>query len=262
MTQRTAGFGTRDISPSQTSFHHATYFHRFNCNYQSFQTHTLLMSFPLFLPRCPSLPVAHRQNQSHCSHITNPRTLLRAITLSHSMSTAHNTTAVHRRKKGVLIITGYVCIGKTYFCNNVNTQSHPKFGKIVDLDSSLYSRDRFPENYLEDIRRTADKHADEGCVILVSTFPGVGPRLKQEGFYVAQIYPHSSPTNKSEWLRRLELREKEGKQSRLYQLVNQHWYEWSDEMDRRDVSKSIRVSSNEYLSNVIDEIYADFENSR
>lgn len=180
------------------------------------------------------------------------------------MSTAQDTTTVRPRKRGVLIITGYVCIGKTSFCEsaNNNIQSHKKYGKIVDLDSSRYSRDRFPENYIEDIRRTADKHAKEGCVILISTFPGVGPRLKQEGYYVAQIYPEKSPETKLEWLRRLERREKEGTKSRLYGLVNQYWDAWSDQMDHRDVSKSIRVSSTQYLSNVIDEIYADFENFR
>ncbi|KAJ4387667.1 hypothetical protein N0V93_008264 [Gnomoniopsis smithogilvyi] len=177
------------------------------------------------------------------------------------MSASNSKTTVECRKKGAIIITGYVCIGKTYFCKNINTEQQHKFGRIVDLDSSNYSRDQFPENYLQDIRRTADKYAEEGCIILVSTFPGVGPTLKQDGYYVAQVYPQNNPGTKSEWLRRLELREKDGKESRLYQLVNHHWDEWSDEMETRDISKSIRVSSNEYLSNVIDEIYQDFENS-
>lgn len=178
------------------------------------------------------------------------------------MSASSSKATVESRRKGAIIITGYVCIGKTYFCNKINTEKHHKFGRVVDLDSSNYSRDRFPENYLEDIRTTADQYADEGCIILVSTFPGVGTRLKQDGYYVAQVYPQNNLETKTEWLRRLELREKEGKESRLYRLVNQYWDEWADEMGRRDISKSIRVSSNEYLSNIIDQIYQDFETSR
>lgn len=171
-----------------------------------------------------------------------------------------NTTGSCRKNKAI-IISGFVCIGKTYFCTNSNAQKHQTLGTVVDLDSSQYSRDRFPDNYLEDIRRTADKLSGEGGIILVSTFPGVGTRLKQEGYYVAQVYPDNYPETKAEWLRRLELRETEGKESRLYRLVDKHWDEWYDGMERRDVSKSIRVSSNEYLSTIIHDIYQDFENS-
>lgn len=175
------------------------------------------------------------------------------------MSTADTTGP--SRKKRAMIISGYACIGKTYFCGTLHAEKHPKLGRVVDLDSSTYNRDRFPENYLEDVRRTADSLADEGCVILVSTFPGVSDTLKQEGYYVAQVYPQNSPETKTEWLRRLEVREKDGKESRLYGLVSQHWDEWYDGMEKRNVSKSIRVSSHEYLSTVIDDIYEDFEQS-
>lgn len=216
------------------------------------------------LPRCPSLPATNRQRWSSCSpaHRTFSKVVLRATTFSHNMSSNSKTTSEYRGKRRVIIITGYVCIGKSYFCSNLNTRKDHKFGTIVDLDSSNYSRDRFPQNYLDDIRKTADSLADRGGIILVSTFPHVGTTLKQEGYYVAQVLPHNDPEIKSEWLRRLEHREKDGKASRLYQLVNQFWDEWSDEMETRDVSKSIRVSSNQFLSNIIDEIYQDFEQSQ
>ncbi|KAJ4409719.1 hypothetical protein N0V82_009408 [Gnomoniopsis sp. IMI 355080] len=178
------------------------------------------------------------------------------------MSAPNSNTTVGCRPKGAIIISGYVCIGKTYFCHNISAEKRHEFGRIVDLDSSKYSRDQFPENYLQDIRRTADQYAQEGCVILVSTFPGVATKLRQDGYYVAQVYPQKSPETKLEWLRRLEFREKEGKESRLYRLVDQHWDEWFDEMETRDISKSIRVAPNEYLSNVIDKIYQHYKDSK
>ncbi|KAF3763673.1 hypothetical protein M406DRAFT_74249 [Cryphonectria parasitica EP155] len=171
----------------------------------------------------------------------------------------HNSDHQGSPKSSTLIIAGYTCIGKTTFTNKKELWRDLGVSEVVDLDSSTYSREPdFPHNYLKAIRQKADE--DGVRVVLVATFPGVATKLKEEGYYVAQIYPQKD--SKEQWLQRLEAREKEGKESRLYKLVEKNWDIWFDDMGRRDVSKSVTVCSEDYLSTVIGEICRAFMESR
>lgn len=161
----------------------------------------------------------------------------------------------------VLIISGFTCIGKTFFCGNEELKSNLRIGEVVDLDSSQYSRDNFPANYLAHIRQTADRPGVR--VILVSTSPGVATQLQSEGYYVAQVYPRGEDDCRAEWLRRLARREEGGVDSRLYRLVNENWDYWCKlELRDRGVAYTKTVSSEEYLSTVIGEIYEAFDANR
>lgn len=176
-------------------------------------------------------------------------------------SSSHGHRVSHGGRKGeVLILSGYTCIGKTFCCNDTKWRQDLKLGEVVDMDSSTFKRDRFPQNYLEAIRQKAQD--PNVSIILVSTFPGVATELKSEGYYVAQVYPNEDLDCKNEWLRRLENREQGGRESRLYKLVDANWDTWFQEMETRDVSKSIPVSSESFLSNVIEDIYRSFLASR
>lgn len=165
----------------------------------------------------------------------------------------------------VLIISGYTCIGKTTFCNSPGkfpgeTEADADLPRVADMDSSAYDRDGFPENYLADIRAKADE-GREPRILLIGTFRDVATKLKGEGYYVAQVYPAQDAKTKREWLRRLEERESGGCESRLYKIIDQNWDAWYDEMCTRDVSASRTVTSDEYLSSVIEDIYRDFRAS-
>lgn len=179
------------------------------------------------------------------------------------------------RPPPVLIISGYTCIGKTTFCNNpgkfsggggetetgTGTETDgTDLPRVIDMDSSAYDRDGFPENYLAGIRAKADE-GREPRILLIGTFRDVATKLKGEGYYVAQVYPAQDAKTKCEWLRRLEERESGGCESRLYKIVDQNWDAWYDEMYTRDVSASRIVNSSEFLSGVIEDIYRDFRAS-
>lgn len=99
-------------------------------------------------------------------------------------------------------------------------------------------------------------------MILISTYPGVATVLASEGYYVAQVYPAGDEETKQEWLRRLESREKLGKASRLYGLVEAHWESWFEEMGRRTVAKSKIVGKGEYLSEMVAQLYEDYERAQ
>ncbi|KAH8774745.1 hypothetical protein F5883DRAFT_412577 [Diaporthe sp. PMI_573] len=117
-----------------------------------------------------------------------------------------------------IIICGFCAIGKTYLLSNKDKLNLGM--DVCDLDSSSYtSRPGFPENYVSDVRRLANKR----CIILISTHQGVPTQLAKEGYYVALVYPGNSPEVKQEWLRRLEEREQGGKDSRLYKMTERNW---------------------------------------
>lgn len=179
--------------------------------------------------------------------------------MGHSTSGNHNSNVGGGggNHRNVLIISGYTCIGKTFFSSNLISRKSFQPPEVIDLDSSGYSRSGFPGNYLEAIRRTAERPGER--IILVSTYQGVATELYKEGYYVAQVFPNNTPECKAEWLRRLEHREEGGKASRVYKLVDENWDQWFEEMETRDLSYSKTVSPTGYLSNVIDEIRRAFD---
>lgn len=125
----------------------------------------------------------------------------------------------------------------------------------MDLDSSAYSRDpSFPQNYLAAIRNCAN----ERSIVLISTHDAVATRLKEEGYYVALVYPEGSAENKQEWLRRLEQRECGGRESPLYKLVDAKWELWDKHLKECPVSKKVALSQTDYLISVFKDIYKDY----
>lgn len=127
---------------------------------------------------------------------------------------------------------------------------------VIDLDSSLYSKERaFPGNYEAAIRKAAEKP----CIILISTHQGVPTRLAKEGYYVALVYPDGGRDAKREWLNRLEKRENGGSKSLLYITTDKHWDLWFARTTKEQITKKCTLSNDEYLSNVFSSIYADFQ---
>lgn len=222
-----------------------------------------------FAQRCQSFPVKSQAYYNpmpcqtflgQCSIINSLRTEIICQKMGQGTSSSNTVSrgGGNNTHKKVLIISGYTCIGKTFFCNNSALQKKLQLGQVVDLDSSKFSRSDFPRNYLEAIRRTAEQ--PEVHIILVSTYRDVATELYKEGYYVAQVFP--STDCKSEWLRRLENREEGGKASRVYKLVDENWDHWFKEMGSRELSDSKIVSSTDYLSTVIEEIHGAFDAQR
>lgn len=154
-----------------------------------------------------------------------------------------------------IIIAGFPAIGKTRFASDAKLQTSIDLD-VVDLDSSAYSKEPgFPENYLHDIRKAAEKP----CIILISTHVGLPTQLAKEGYYVAIVYPGSGMDAKQEWLARLERRDKAGKSSRLYKMMDEHWTLWFGQTATEQASRRWTLSNKAYLSDVFGSIYADFQ---
>ncbi|KAH8752234.1 hypothetical protein F5883DRAFT_719899 [Diaporthe sp. PMI_573] len=157
------------------------------------------------------------------------------------------------RTHKAIIICGFCAIGKTYLLSKKDRL--PLGMDIRDLDSSNYSKSEFPENYVSDVRRLANKP----CIILISTHQGVPTQLAKEGYYVALVYPSNSPEVKQEWLRRLEEREQGGKDSRLYKMTERNWDSWQERTSGEEVSRKWILSKDQYLDSIFQEIYDDFQ---
>lgn len=167
-------------------------------------------------------------------------------------------------KPKAIIISGFAAIGKSTFAKDPKVREIIKNNKmnIIDLDSSLYSKDKrpgiFPGNYEAAIR----KAAEQPCIILISTHPGLATRLADQGYYVAIVYPGGGLDAKNEWLSRLGKREKGGQKSPLYQLVEKYWKVWFEGNAKEQVTKRLTLPNNKYLVDVFGSIYEDFLKKR
>lgn len=215
---------------------------------------------------CPPATGLNRSNTSRFSTTTKP-TRAPTFGLPTRRRTGFGTfTSPRRSRTGIvhfepqpakngLIISGYTCIGKTSFGRGVSLKKKHVL-QVIDLDSSAYSKDtaNFPGNYLAAIRRCAN----ERTIVLISTHDAVAARLKEEGYYVALVYPEGSADNKQEWLRRLEEREVGGRDSRLYKIVDANWELWDRHLSDCPVSKKVPLSHTDYLLSVFQDIYKDY----
>ncbi|PSR90882.1 hypothetical protein BD289DRAFT_430124 [Coniella lustricola] len=217
----------------------------------------------------------YKMNPHHGQYASSTRSISHNGGYHHLESTPSATQPQESGYKcpNTLIVSGYTCIGKTTFQRNdalrhrlLDCSSNVPV-QVIDMDSSTYSRDNFPANYLAAIRHQAEGN-DDSCgqepprILLISTFPGVATQLKSEGFYVAQVYPDKSAETKRKWLRRLAEREEQHSESRLYRLVHAMWDQWFEEMETRDVSFSVKVGAGSYLSTVIGDIYEAFRRTK
>lgn len=162
-------------------------------------------------------------------------------------------------KHKAIIISGFCAIGKTHFSSHEGKLQQAFGMEVYDLDSSAYSsKPGFPENYIAEIQRLAEKP----CVILISTHRGLPTHLATEGYYVALVYPGDGPEAKTEWLRRLEEREEEGKDSRLYKITDENWDLWYERTSGEEITSKWTLSNDQYLSTIFEDIHADFREFR
>ncbi|ROW07395.1 hypothetical protein VMCG_03903 [Cytospora schulzeri] len=169
------------------------------------------------------------------------------------MERGHNNVDKHK----AIIVSGFAAIGKTSFSRNAEVRRITELD-VVDLDSSLYSKKPGYPDYLNAIRKAAEKP----CIILISTHDGLPTQLAKEGHYVALVYPGGGMDAKMEWLSRLEKREKLGKRSTLYMATDKNWNLWFERTTKEVVTSKWTLSNDEYLSNVFGSIYDDFRKQR
>lgn len=111
------------------------------------------------------------------------------------------------------VICGFPGIGKTYYAK--------KYG-VFDSDSSKFSKDGFPRNYIEYIKSL-------NGTVLVSTHREVRDMLADEDISFALVYP--SMECKEEYVERYKDR---GSPASFIELLKNNWEVWVKEMIKED----------------------------
>ena len=157
--------------------------------------------------------------------------------------------------KKVLVISGFPCVGKSQ-CAEYNSGNY----KCLDLDSSRYSRGRFPDNYLEEIKLQVTHNSHNVDVVLVSSHKIVRDGLLKMGIDFVLVYP--SKDLRDEYLNRSKNRinpevwrgSKQNPEENALGfrgIVGKFWYEWLDEIKEEKGYRKVELSSHTYLSHVL-----------
>lgn len=113
---------------------------------------------------------------------------------------------------------------------------------ILDSDSSKFSKDHFPHNYLQHIKNNIGK-VD---IIFISSHKEVREMLVANNLPFTLIYPDKSL--KDEYLARYKDR---GNSSQFIELVEKNWDIWIEECENQKGCKHIVLPSMIFISDVL-----------
>lgn len=139
-------------------------------------------------------------------------------------------------KKETILISAFPGIGKTYFYQN----AHKK--KVLDSDSSKFDKSKFPDNYIQHIKKNIDK-VD---IILISSHDMVREALVNEGLEFILVFPDYNL--KEEYIKRFK---KRGSTEEFIKLVSKNWHSWIKQLYGQKGCKHIILKSGQYLSDVL-----------
>ena len=143
-------------------------------------------------------------------------------------------------KKGLLIISGFPGVGKSYYLKKEGNRKH----ECVDLDSSYYETD-FPSSYLNTIKHIYFMGKNDSGIVFVSSHKSVRDGLKKENIDFVVVYPDKKL--KEEYLD--EFRER-GDTEEFISLISKNWDSWIDEIES-EKNKKIKLGKDEYISDLL-----------
>lgn len=131
------------------------------------------------------------------------------------------------------IIAGFPGVGKSWLKNK------DKLGNFIsDSDSSKFSKEDFPQNYINHIKSLAGVK----LIILVSTHKDVLDNLEKEGINYILVYPKREL--KDEYLERYKQR---GSPQAFIDLLNNKWDSFMDDLENANPKKRIILGKGEFL---------------
>lgn len=115
---------------------------------------------------------------------------------------------------------------------------------VIDLDSSDFDKENFPENYIQHIKeKIEDPEVD---FILVSSHKTLRDALDYHEIPFVLVYPERSI--KEEYINRFKLR---GNPESFIKLLDEYWDGWIDEMSSQKNCEKIILGPKEYLSGIM-----------
>lgn len=139
--------------------------------------------------------------------------------------------------KNTKIYSCFPGTGKTHFFNS-NTEL-----SILDSDSSLFDKTKFPDNYIKHIKSNIGK-VD---IILVSSHESVRRSMTKERIIYNLVYPNKRLI--SEYKKRYK---KRGSSAFFIRLIVANWADWIRSCsDDRGATKHYILRQGQYLSDII-----------
>lgn len=129
-------------------------------------------------------------------------------------------------KKAPVLISAFPACGKTYMKEKFKGTKI----KVVDLDSSAYPKDGFPENYIQRIKEVIETNPD---YILVSTHMEVIQAIiKEKNHHKARYFiAYPDLSLKDDWIQRLKDR---GNNETFVNLIDNNYNDWIKALDDLD----------------------------
>lgn len=141
----------------------------------------------------------------------------------------------NKEDKKTELISAFPGTGKSYFNKNSEKET-------LDSDSSNFDKSKFPENYIEHIKKNMGK-VD---IIFISSHKEVRDALLKNELDFTLIYPDKKL--KDEYIKRYIER---GNDEGFIKLLGDNWDEWISDMEKVNGPKHIKLKSGEFLSDVI-----------
>lgn len=164
------------------------------------------------------------------------------------------TDGYHFLQRRFIVICGFPGVGKSSLAERKEIIAGISFKKtdvvkwrLVDLESSNFPKEDFPDNYIERIRvleENAHKH-NQRMIVFCSSHSAVREALRQAGIEFLVAYPNKAL--KEEYLDRYLSR----KQHPMpLKIVMDNFDKWIDEIESEEGVK-LELFSGQYLSDVI-----------
>lgn len=139
-----------------------------------------------------------------------------------------------------MLVSAFPGTGKSHYCNQSGLDNYP--GWATDSDSSMFDKARFPDNYIEHIKR----HIGKCCRIFISSHKEVREALVANGLPFTLVYPHVSL--KQEYLERYKQR---GSSQAFIDLIYNNWEAWLTELKEQKGCFHLELQKGEFLSNMM-----------
>lgn len=143
----------------------------------------------------------------------------------------------HPEINGTIIISAFPGTGKTTYEGG---DYHPANWSL-DRDSSGFSRDNFPNNYMTDIISRLGYYR----ILFISSHKEVRSALNLLGIPFTLVYPDVSL--KDEYITRYKTR---GNKQQFIDLLNENWEAWINELQSQSGCKHVVLQSNQFIANI------------
>lgn len=167
----------------------------------------------------------------------------------------------------MMIIAGFAGAGKTYFCKNnrnaIDFIVMPfKYSNFYEVSKNLLEEEDikahedlefvigWDEYYYFALRDTMQRFSDE--TIVIPTVASILERLRKDEIPVTVIYPNIE--DKKEYEKRYRNR---GNSDAFMEIFLERWKKWISAIQKMEPEQAIQLSTDEYLSDVIDSMPYD-----